>query len=68
MYSSFLFHSYQCNLNYTERLKKCIWATFENHWDLLLRECAKRKEKEKKYTNKTLFKSILSANKTLVTE
>ena len=24
----------------------CIWATFENHWDLLLRERAKRREKE----------------------
>ena len=23
-----------------------IWATFENQWDLLLHECAERREKE----------------------
>ena len=27
-------------------LNNLIWATFENHWDLLLRECVKRREKE----------------------
>ena len=46
MYSSFNFHSYKCTENYTEGLNKCIWATFENHWDMLLRECAKSREKE----------------------
>ena len=25
-------------------------ATFENHWDLLLRDCAKGREKKHKYT------------------
>ena len=27
-------------------MNKLNWATFENYWDLLLRECAKRREKE----------------------
>ena len=45
MYSSFHFHSNEFNQNYNERLFKCIWARFEDHWYLLLRECAKSREK-----------------------
>ena len=26
--------------------KKFIWATLENHWDLLLPECAETRQKE----------------------
>ena len=33
-------------LKYTKRITKFVWATFEYHWDLLLRGCAKRREKE----------------------
>ena len=32
--------------NYTKILNKIVWATFENHWDLLLREYEKIREKE----------------------
>ena len=35
-------------MTYTERLNKFTWATFENPWDLLLRDCSERREKEKK--------------------
>ena len=31
---------------YTEILTKFTWATFENRWDLLLRDCIERREKE----------------------
>ena len=31
---------------YTEIINKFKWATFENHWDLLLRHCSERREKE----------------------
>ena len=37
---------FEITQNYTERFNNFSLPTFENHWDLLLRECAKRREKE----------------------
>ena len=31
------------------------WATFENHWDLLLRDCVERREKNPKLTTQKAF-------------
>ena len=31
---------------YTERLNKFFWAIFQNQWYMLLREFAKRRQKE----------------------
>ena len=45
----------------------CIEATFENHWDLLLFECANRRESNTCIPLKLLFKRILSTNKASVT-
>ena len=36
---------------------KLHWATFENHWDLLLPECAKRKKKEHIYDLKNFYEN-----------
>ena len=44
-YFNSYFYYFSCR-NYTERLNKFIWATFVNHWDLLLRRCSERREKE----------------------
>ena len=50
-------NSFSCR-NYTGRINKFIWATFVHHWDLLLRDCSERREKEaqKMTTHKTFIK------------
>ena len=52
------FNKVSCR-NYTERLNKFILATFVNHWDLLLRDCSERREKEaqKMTTQKTFIRT-----------
>ena len=51
------FYKFSCR-NYTERFNKFIWATFVNHWDLLLRDCSERREKAaKKMTTQKTFKN-----------
>ena len=36
---SIIFYTYSVK-KYTELVKKIGWATFKNHWDLLLLDCA----------------------------
>ena len=54
---------------YTELLTKFTWATFENHWDLLLSDCVERREKETQNSPiKNVYKNAQSpTNKTSVT-
>ena len=42
-------------MSHTEILTKFTWAIFENHWDLLLRDCVERRGKE---TQKSLLKKV----------
>ena len=53
---------YVFSSNYTERIKTINMAAFENHWLLLLRAVAKRREKESKILaiHKLLLKPISS--------
>ena len=42
----FLFILIQLKVYCKKKQNNFTWATFEKHWDLLLPECAKRREKE----------------------
>ena len=53
-------------LNYTEKLKNFMWATFENHWDLLLPECAKREKKQMYHTQNFYEKPYCPTKETSV--
>ena len=57
MYFYFSFYTFLFSENYTEKTKQINWAAFENHWDLLLHECAKTREKETYTTHKTSMKT-----------
>ena len=47
----------------------CMWAIFENHWDLLLQKWAKRREKETKIHHSQISyeNTYCPTNKTAVT-
>ena len=52
---------------YTEILTKFTWATFENHWDLWLRDCVERREKETDHSKNVYKNAYYPTNKTSVT-
>ena len=55
-YFNSYFYKFSCR-NFTERFNKFNWATFVNHWDLLLRDCSERREEEaQKMTTQKTFK------------
>ena len=57
-------------MNCTKRINTFIWAEFVDHWDLLLRDCSERREKEaqKMTTQKNVYKNAYCpTNKASVT-
>ena len=65
MYFCFNFYLYLFRKSYTEGIKRFNWANFENHWDLLLRDCAKAGAKETQIhmSHNFLRKQIFSKKK-----
>ena len=45
------------------------WATFENHWDLILGDCSERREKEtQKFATLLTFRKRIFSNKQKISE
>ena len=42
------------------RLIKITWASYENNWALLVRECGKRREKAQQLTTQKTFMKTLT--------